>query len=85
MALLLSLSTVHNVFHLSMLRKYVADPSHMVDYEPLQLNENLRYEEKPAQILARKVKALRNLEIALVKVLRYNHQFVEAMWNRRMK
>ncbi|KAL0543735.1 hypothetical protein IC582_018839 [Cucumis melo] len=30
-----SLSTVHDVFHVSMLRKYVPDPSHVVDYEPL--------------------------------------------------
>ena len=42
-----SLSAVHNVFHVSMLNKYVVDPSHVVDYEPLQLNENLSYEKNP--------------------------------------
>ncbi|XP_038895896.1 uncharacterized protein LOC120084067 [Benincasa hispida] len=42
-----SLSAVHNVFHVSMLRKYLTDLSHVVDFEPLQLNENLSYEEKP--------------------------------------
>ncbi|KAL0561767.1 hypothetical protein IC582_002208 [Cucumis melo] len=35
-----SLSTVHDVFHVSMLRKYVPDPSHVVDYEPLEIDEN---------------------------------------------
>ncbi|KAA0067562.1 pol protein [Cucumis melo var. makuwa] len=34
-------SIVHVVFHVSMLRKYVADPTHVVDFEPLQINENL--------------------------------------------
>ena len=38
-----SLSAVHNVFHVSMLRKYVADTSHVVDYEPLEIDEHLSY------------------------------------------
>ncbi|KAL0555997.1 hypothetical protein IC582_004500 [Cucumis melo] len=38
-----SLSAVHDVFHVSMLRKYVSDPSHVVDYEPLEIDENLSY------------------------------------------
>ncbi|KAA0045567.1 pol protein [Cucumis melo var. makuwa] len=47
-----SLSTVHDVFHVSMLRKYVPDPSHVVDYEPLQIDENLSYTEQPVEVLA---------------------------------
>ncbi|XP_038882343.1 uncharacterized protein LOC120073598 [Benincasa hispida] len=77
-----SLSIVHNVFHVFMLRKYVADSSHVVDYEPFHLNENLSYEEEPIQILAREVIVFRNKEIALVKVLWQNHQFEEATWER---
>ncbi|KAL0556795.1 hypothetical protein IC582_005312 [Cucumis melo] len=38
-----SLSVVYDVFHVSMLRKYVPDPSHVVDYEPLEIDENLSY------------------------------------------
>ncbi|KAA0039169.1 pol protein [Cucumis melo var. makuwa] len=48
-----SLSTVHDVFHVSMLRKYVPDPSHVVDYEPLEIDENLSYTEQPVEVLAR--------------------------------
>ncbi|TYK04999.1 ty3-gypsy retrotransposon protein [Cucumis melo var. makuwa] len=62
-------STVHDVFHVSMLRKYIADPTHVVDFELLQINENLSYEEQPIEILAREVNMLRNRGIALVKVL----------------
>ncbi|XP_038882227.1 uncharacterized protein LOC120073449 [Benincasa hispida] len=77
-----SLSAVHNDFHVSMLRMYVADSSHVVNYEPLHLNEKLSYEEKLIQILSKEVKVLHNKEIALVKVLWQNHQFEEATWER---
>ncbi|KAL0559551.1 hypothetical protein IC582_004165 [Cucumis melo] len=77
-----SLSTVHDVFHVSMLRKYVPDPSHVVDYEPLEIDENLSYIEQPVEVLAREVKTLRNKEIPLVKVLWRNHRVEEATWER---
>ncbi|XP_038874872.1 uncharacterized protein LOC120067371 [Benincasa hispida] len=77
-----TLSSVHNVFHILMPRKYVTDPSHVVDYEPLQLKDNLSYEEKPIEILIREVKILRRREIVFVKVLWQNHQFKEATWER---
>ncbi|KAA0033197.1 putative Retrotransposon protein [Cucumis melo var. makuwa] len=56
-------------YHVPMLRKYVADSTHVVDFEPLQINENLSFEEQPIEILAREVKMLRNRGITLVKVL----------------
>ncbi|KAL0551938.1 hypothetical protein IC582_011031 [Cucumis melo] len=77
-----SLTTAHDVFHVSMLRKYVPDPSHVVDYEPLEIDENLSYTEQPVEILAREVKTLRNKEIPLVKVLWRNHRIEEATWER---
>ncbi|KAL0554090.1 hypothetical protein IC582_008001 [Cucumis melo] len=77
-----SLTTAHDVFHVSMLRKYVPDPSHVVDYEPLEIDENLSYTEQPVEILAREVKTLRNKEIPLVKVLWRNHRVEEATWER---
>ncbi|KAL4018270.1 hypothetical protein IC575_021861 [Cucumis melo] len=82
LALLPSLSTVQDVFHVSMLRKYVPDPSHVVDYEPLEIDENLSYVEQPIEVLAREVKTLRNKEIPLVKVLWRNHRVEEATWER---
>ncbi|KAL0540334.1 hypothetical protein IC582_024569 [Cucumis melo] len=77
-----SLSTVHDVFHVSMLRKYVPDPSHVVDYEPLEIDENLNYVEQPVEVLAREVKTLRNKQIPLVKVLWRSHRVEEATWER---
>ncbi|KAL5573610.1 hypothetical protein UlMin_023207 [Ulmus minor] len=76
------LSSVHNVFHVSMLKKYVSDPSHVLEHEPIQVNEDLTYEENPVQILDRKDKTLRNKVIPLVKVLWRNHKIEEATWER---
>ena len=68
-----------------MLRKYITDPIHVIDYEPLQLNEDLSYEEKQIRILAREVKALCNRNIAFVKVLWRNHHTEEATWEREVE
>ncbi|KAA0025754.1 pol protein [Cucumis melo var. makuwa] len=64
------------------LEKYVTDPSHVVDYAPLEIDENLSYAEQPVEILAKEVKMLRNRKIALVKVLWWNHKVEEATWER---
>ncbi|KAA0046101.1 pol protein [Cucumis melo var. makuwa] len=77
-----SLSKVHDVFHVSMLRKNVPDPSHVVDYEPLEIDENLSYTEQPVEVLAREVKMSRNREIPLVKVLWWNHRVKKTTWER---
>ncbi|KAL5560626.1 hypothetical protein UlMin_036837 [Ulmus minor] len=45
LALPSELSTVHNVFHVSMLRKYISDPSHVLESEPIEIREDLTYEE----------------------------------------
>ncbi|CAL2228611.1 unnamed protein product [Prunus armeniaca] len=48
------LSRIHDVFHVSMLRKYMPDPSHVLEHQPMELSEDLTYEEQPVQILDRK-------------------------------
>lgn len=63
------LQHIHNVFHISMLKKYKPDSSHMIEYEPLDIQPNLSYIEQPVQILDRQEKVLINKSIALVKVL----------------
>ena len=76
------LSRVHNVFHISMLRKYVPDPSHVLEAPEIDLRDDLSYEEQPVQILGREEKELRNKTISLVKVLWRNHLVEEATWKR---
>ena len=51
---------MHNVFHISMLKKYVPDPSHVLNQEPVEVETDLTYEEMPVRILNREEKVLRN-------------------------
>ena len=64
-----SMDKVHDVFHVSMLRKYVSDPFHILSVEDVELAENLVYEERPVQILDRRIKELRNKSVPLVNPL----------------
>jgi hypothetical protein len=75
-----ALSDIHNVFHVSTLRKYVHDSRHIIDFEPLQVQGDLKYEELPVQILDRKEQQLRTKTIPLVKILWRNHDVEEASW-----
>ena len=64
-----NLSSVHNVFHVSMLRKYIFDPTHVFSYNPLEIREDLIYEEQPERILHHEEKALQRKSIAFGKLL----------------
>ena len=50
------LEKIHNVFHVSMLRRYKSDPSHVVSSETIEVKPYLTYEEEPVEILAQEVK-----------------------------
>ena len=63
-----------------MLRKYVFDHSHIVDYGPLNLNPDLSFNEVPIKILDDKVQQLRTKNIPMVKVLWQHHPNEEATW-----
>ena len=76
----LELAKVHDVFHVSMLRHYVSDPSNVIPLQPLEINPDLTYEEEPVTILNWKDKVLRNKTVRLVKVLWRNHSVEEATW-----
>ncbi|XP_022883142.1 uncharacterized protein LOC111399889 [Olea europaea var. sylvestris] len=46
-----SMDRIHNVFHVSTLRKYIPDASHILPDNPMDLETNLTYEERPVKIL----------------------------------
>ncbi|KZV25809.1 Retrotransposon protein, Ty3-gypsy subclass [Dorcoceras hygrometricum] len=74
------LSAVHNVFHVSALRKYIANPSHVLRHEPIQLSSDLTYEEFPEKILSRENRKLRNRTIPMIMIQWANHSEREATW-----
>lgn len=53
-ALPLRLAGVHDVFHVSALKRYFCNPMHMIDFTMMDLSEDLRY--RPLRILAQEVK-----------------------------
>ena len=74
------LARIHSVFHVSMLRRYRSDPSHVLSSEDVEVNTDLTYEEEPIRMLDRGDKELRNKCIPLVKMLWRNHGVEEATW-----
>ncbi|KAA0040550.1 Retrotransposable element Tf2 [Cucumis melo var. makuwa] len=74
------LARIHDIFHVSMLRKYILDLSHVLQAILVELKEDLSYEEEAFQILDRKEQVLRNKAITLVKVLWRHHGINEATW-----
>ncbi|KAL0553650.1 hypothetical protein IC582_007550 [Cucumis melo] len=76
----IELARIHDVFHVSMLKKYIPDPSHVLQDQPVELKEDLSYVEELVQILDRKEQVLRNKTIPLIKVLWRHHGAEEATW-----
>ncbi|WMV19143.1 hypothetical protein MTR67_012528 [Solanum verrucosum] len=70
------LATVHPVFHISMLKKCMGNPSLIIPTEDIGIEDRLSYEDIHVQILDRQVRKLRTKEVASVKVL-WRNQFVE--------
>ena len=82
LALLPSLSSVHEVFHVSILRKYTPDPSHIVDWGEITIDTDGTFEEGPVRIMDSRDQVLQRKTVRLVKVL-WQHRGVEkATWER---
>ncbi|XP_019263632.1 PREDICTED: uncharacterized protein LOC109241352 [Nicotiana attenuata] len=76
-----SLSGVYPILHESVLRKFHADRSHVLDYSTVQLDEILGYEEEPVAIIDRQVCQLRFKKISPVKVRWRGQPIEEATWD----
>jgi hypothetical protein len=59
---------VHNVFHVSLLKKYIPDVNHVIDWNVIQVEQEGVLQVHPLRILDRKRKHLWNRAIGLVKV-----------------
>src|SRR3954470_11835531 len=81
---------VHDVFHVSQLRKCEMDPSaskkgepdptHIIDYRGIDLQEDVTIQDQPVQVLERQERVLRNQVIPLDKVSWSHHGVEEATW-----
>ena len=64
-----SMSCVHEVFHVSMLRKYTPDPAHVVDWGQIEIHTDETFEEGPVCIVDSRDQVLRCKTVRLVRVL----------------
>ena len=62
------LHKTHNVFHVSILRHYVADESHKINWKELQVSDEGTIRVEPLLILDHRVKQLRHRLVDQVKV-----------------
>ncbi|KAK8918382.1 hypothetical protein KSP39_PZI021861 [Platanthera zijinensis] len=76
------LQNVHDVFHVSSLRKYIADPDKIVPSEQIQINSDLSSPTEPYKIVDWQNKQLRNREVRFVKVWWKGHSIHEATWEK---
>ncbi|WMV09208.1 hypothetical protein MTR67_002593 [Solanum verrucosum] len=73
-------ASMHPVFHVSMLKKCVGNPTSIVPLEDLGVCENLSYEGASIEILDRQVEKLRNTEVVSKKVLWRNQIIEDSAW-----
>ena len=74
LALPLELSQIHNVFHVSILRRYRSDPMHVLRESEMKITEKLTYVEEAIEILGREIRKLRRKEISMVRVKWSHHR-----------
>ena len=77
-----SMSGVHEVFHVSMLRKYTLDPAHVVDWGQIKVDTDEIFEEGPVCILDSRDQVLRRKTVRLVRVLWRHYEVDESTWER---
>ena len=77
-----NMSDVHEVFHVSLLRKYTPDPAHVVDWGQIEVDMDGTFEEGPMCIMDSRDKVLRRTTMRLVRVLWRHYGVEESMWER---
>ncbi|GKE90419.1 hypothetical protein Tco_1567894 [Tanacetum coccineum] len=76
------LSSVHDIFHVSNLKKCLADSNLHVPLDEIKVNKTLRFVEEPVEIMDREVKSLKRSKIPIIKV-RWNSKCgPEFTWER---
>ena len=73
---------VHEVFHVSMLRKYTLDPAHMVDWGQIEVDTDETFVEGPMCFLDSRDQVLRRKTVRLVRVLWRHYGVEKSTWER---
>ncbi|KAJ0833047.1 putative nucleotidyltransferase, Ribonuclease H [Helianthus annuus] len=76
------LSAVHNVFHVSNLKKCLSDETLVIPFKELTIDEQLHFTEEPIEIADREIKTLKRSQIPLVRVRWNSRRGPEFTWER---
>ncbi|GJX75968.1 reverse transcriptase domain-containing protein [Tanacetum coccineum] len=76
------LSSVHDTFHVSNLKKCLADANLHVPLDEIKVDKTLRFVEEPLEIMDREVKTLKRSKIPIVKVRWNSKRGPEFTWER---
>ena len=71
---------IHNCFHISLLRKYVYDSTHIIDWNVFLVELEGKFQVEPVHILDRKETVLQNRFVARVKVQWKHFSLEEVTW-----
>jgi hypothetical protein len=74
------MSTIHDVFHVSQLRKCVRLPTEVLPRPELEIEPDLSYEEHPVKVLDQKERSTRARSTRMYKIQWSNHSEEEATW-----
>ncbi|GKC40962.1 putative reverse transcriptase domain-containing protein, partial [Tanacetum coccineum] len=77
------LSGIHDTFHVSNLKKSLADASLHVPLDEIKVDKTLRFVEEPVEIMDREIKSLKRSKISLVKVCWNSKRGPEFTWGAR--
>ena len=77
-----SMSGIHEVFHVSMLRRYTPDPAHVADWGEIDVDTDVTFEEGPVCIIDSQDQVLQRNTVRLVRVLWQHRGVEESTWER---
>ena len=75
-----AMSGLHDMFHVSQLKKYIPDPFELVELDAIELKSYLTFQPELERITNRDAKSLRSKEIPIVKVVWRGSPDGEATW-----
>ena len=70
----------HNVFHVSLLKKYIHDPNHIIDWNVIQVESKGYFQVQPMRILDKKFIVLKNRAIGKVMVQWVHYKPKDVAW-----
>ena len=72
--------SIHNVFHVSLLKKYIHDANHVIYWNMIEVEQEGVFQVHPVSILDQKIKKIQNQAIDLVKVQWTWYGPIDATW-----